>query len=313
LPSKPASPGRFTLSLDFELGWGTLANGRWRAREASGVYTELRRVLPRFLDALDELAIPVTWAAVGAMVARPEELDFGHLPRALRLEREHFVETAEDATRDGRDLLDAVRSARTPHEIATHTYSHPRFGATGMTSEVRRAELGLGVTALRRWEMAPESLVFPENDATDLALVHDVGLRRARLAPILGKSGNAGPLHRGQCLLRALRPPPAVVSSADPTGVRTETGSMLLHWPLAAPRIRRHLTLARALRGTAHAVSGRAVHYWLHPFNLAEIPGLMDGLSKLLQRVARERDDGRLVVTPMGSAAPEAIPARPTA
>ena len=53
------------------------------------------------------------------------------------------------------------------------------------------------------------------------------------------------------------------------------------------------LGLSKATRSDYH------FHLWLHPFNLAEIPGLESGLYKLLKKAAGLRDEGKIDIVSM--------------
>ena len=43
------------ITLDFELGWGSILNEKWREREMQGVYSRLRRVVPELLKIFQNL------------------------------------------------------------------------------------------------------------------------------------------------------------------------------------------------------------------------------------------------------------------
>jgi len=288
--------GRLTLSLDFELGWGTLENNRWRRRERAGVYERLRPAMRSFLSLLDDLEIAVTWATVGAMVCKPEDMDFDHVPAVQREAVGRFLSGAHPTTRDGRDLLEMMLGARVRHDIGSHSFSHTRFGTTGFDLEARRTDLYRARTILRQWGCTPQSFVFPENDAPSLAGLADADIRLARLAPMASRTSR---LTR----LRTLAaPPPGTLTVAADEGPATEAGSMLFHWPPSGRghRLRRAVTLLRAFRGLRRAArGGPAVHYWLHPFNLAENHDLHRSLARLLREAAAHRDAGRLRIIPM--------------
>ena len=129
-----SSLGTFTLSFDFELGWGCTERGLWVEREKTGVYDEMRVVLPKFLAALDEMEFPATWAVVGAMIHDPSKRDFTHLPDAAKRIVEHFNSSSNRTTNDGRDLMDFLLNTRIQHRIACHSYSHVRFNFDGYLS-----------------------------------------------------------------------------------------------------------------------------------------------------------------------------------
>jgi len=288
-----SDPGRFTLSMDFELGWGVVETGQWRARERAGVYERLRPVMRRTLDMLDTLEIPLTWAAVGGMASPQEALEFDHLPSHLQECSHRFVTEARQSTRDGRDLVDMVRASRVPHDLGSHSFSHARFSAPGYDDAARHHDLTLAQKALMHWGGAPISFIFPENDAASLVPVVQAGLRHVRLAP----AGVAATGSLAKLSAKLARPPAAGPVQA-PQGLSAETGTMFFHWPLQDRfGLRRRMAMRQsAMALQAAATQGCAIHYWLHPFNLAEIPGLEERFNALMHTVADLRDRGAIRV-----------------
>lgn len=286
--------GFFTFSMDFELGWGSITNDRWRARERANVYERLRGTLRRVLAELDALEIPLTWATVGAMVAHQPQHDLEHLTDKLREQTKAFLSEAQQMTVDGRDLLEMVQNSRVSHDIGSHSFSHARFDSEGYNDSARSKDLRLARVALEKWDIDPISFVFPENNAPSLAALPQAGIRVARLAP------NSIP---GGKVVAKLRRPPFVKSTLRHDGVRTETGTMFFHWPVGDHfGLRRNITLSQSRRALAAAAQDRqAVHYWLHPFNLTEIPGLLDQFLRLLHEVAMLRDEGKIQVVTMAN------------
>lgn len=301
-----SKPGRFTMSMDFELGWGVVETGHWRVRERAGVYERLRPVMREVLDELDALEIGLTWAAVGGMASPRGALEFDHLPPVLRTCSTRFVAEARESTRDGRDLVEMVCGARTPQDLGSHSFSHARFSAPEYDDDARQHDLVLAQAALAKWGPAPVSFVFPENDAPSLLPVAEAGLSHARLAPATGGrlTGRAGKL------MAKLRTPPFAGPAPAPVGLRAETGTMFFHWPLEDRfGLRRRLAMRQSDRALTAAEQGGAVHFWLHPFNLAEIPGLKDRFFAMLRRVAEMRDRGAIHVATMADTPPaEAVP-----
>lgn len=301
---KTKTSGQLVLSFDFEVGWGTIVNQWWRRRERQGVYSELRPVLRRLLAALDEMEVPATWATVGGMLASPNDLTFDHLPEELQRLSASFASEAAESTRDGRDLFELILGTRIEHEIGFHTYSHASFGTPGYDNEGQEIDLGLGLAQLAKWGEEPVSFVFPENDASSFPPLTKFGLKVARLAPTMSSrwQPTSNLIHR---IWSKVGPPPFAQEETLECGLKTQSGSMFFNWhgrPFLG--LRRQLVLAQAYRGMRAAVEhGTTVHYWLHPFNLAESPELLSDLVALLEQacILPARDGLRIVR--MGDAA----------
>lgn len=289
-------PGRVTLSLDFEAGWGVIGNGRWQRREADGVYDALRPVLRRFISQLDATGISCVWAVVGGMIDSPAERDISHLKGQYRAKAQAFLSTAQPNTRDGRDLLETVLAARCPQLFGTHGYSHVLFTDIDQDDMVISGELDRARAANARYGLPSTFLVFPENRFGAFGQVHRAGIRVARM-PAFGDQAQGGRGNRVQRALKAaLRPPSPVVETSDASGLSLHHGTELLNWGVDAGPAKTWLTKRRIERALTMACHGAHVHFWLHPFNLAETRGLLSYVEDVLVRLARWRDVGKITI-----------------
>lgn len=287
--------GRVTISLDFELGWGDIESGLWKPRQHRGVYRDLRAAMARFVAEADDLEIPMTWATVGGMIADPSAEDFDHLPPRFAAAARDFLKVADAPSRDGRDLFDLVQGMKTRQDIGSHTFSHTRFAIADYDKAAKAQDMALSLRTLKARGVDQASFVFPLNQASDLDVLADAGVRVARLSPKRPKSkmGKMAELLKGYV--------PAEVETAGPNGLRCKSGSLLYSWsdrsswPLRRIAIKRQT--AKALRKAA--TSDYALHLWLHPFNLSGTPRLLDDISGLLIEIAGLRDAGRIDVTTM--------------
>jgi hypothetical protein len=289
-------PGRVTISLDFEAGWGVIGNGRWQKREADGVYDALRPVLRRFVSHLDATGISCVWAVVGGMIDSPAERDISHLKGQYRAQAEHFLSAAKPNTRDGRDLLETVLGARCPQLFGTHGYSHVLFTDTEQDDGVLAGELDRARAANARHGLSSTFLVFPENRFGAFGVVHRAGISVARMPAFGGQAGSGGRNVVQRALDAAFRPPGPVVETTDATGLCLHHGTELLNWGVDAGHVKTWLTKRRIERALALACSGAHVHFWFHPFNLAETRGLLSYVEDLLVRLALWRDAGKITI-----------------
>ena len=287
--------GTIRISLDFECGWGSVEDGKWRAREAAGVYTRLRPALRRFVDQLDALEIPCTWACVGAMIDSPDARDLSYLKGSYATKMQAFLAEADGPTMDGRDLLDMVTGARVAQAFGTHSYSHMNFHDPDQDGAVARAEMAQAARANKAAGIACEALVFPRNHVAHLEAVAASGVRMVRMPP--ANAGGGGRVKRA--LDAFLRPVSPVTEEVDAdTGLVLHYASEFLNWGVGAGAVKQFATKRRHAAALKAAARGADVHFWLHPFNLAETAGLADHVSDILAQIATLRDQGRIEVKP---------------
>lgn len=314
--------GVFTLSLDFELIWGTLdLFGPQAFRRVCEIERQL--VIDRLLSLLEEFELPATWCILGHLFLDSCSREGGvahaeiHRPQHAWVQGDWF---AQDPCRDersdptfyGRSLVEKIRACRAPQEIGSHSFSHVIFGDPGCSPETAESELRACVRVARDLGIVPTSFAFPRNSVGHLPLLPRHGFRCFR-GP--GRwyewRATSGPLERLAHLaevLTAVRPPVVLPELAGP-GLWNIPGSMI-YFPMHG--LRRHipvsLRILRATRGLAAAVERRKVfHLWFHPTNLADEPERMfAGLREILGEVSRLRRAGHLEVLTMGQLAAQA-------
>ena len=287
--------GNFTVSLDFELGWGAIETGLWRMREDKDVYSKLRPTLKRIANLLDELEISLTWATVGAMISAPSQEDFDYLPLPFQSRAKEFLASAASTSKDGRDLFDLVASTSTPQDIGSHSFSHTRFQEKTFTEAQKAIEMQKSIAALNAFGITPQSFVFPVNQVASYNVVEQAGIKVARTPPKT-PDGKVGKLVEKICGYT-----PTAIRTNHHGGLNVESGSMLYYWGLNSDwRLRRTLVQNQVRAGLKAATdSDHHLHLWLHPFNLVEIPTLEQEFCKLLKKAAKLRDADKLRIKPM--------------
>jgi peptidoglycan/xylan/chitin deacetylase (PgdA/CDA1 family) len=319
----PALPrGVFTLSLDFELIWGTLdLFGPDRFRRACEF--ERTVVIDTLLGLLREHEVSATWCVLGHLflgscrreggIAHPDIVR----PRHSRGRQDWFH---HDPCRDeaaepifyGRSLLERIRACPVPQEIGSHGFSHVILGDPGCSPESAESELAACVRAAGEMGIVPRSFAFPRNRVGHLDLLPRHGFRCYRgPGRWYERSATPGALERLAHLtdvLAAVRPP-VVLPERAAQGLWNIPGSMI-YFPMHGLRryIPVSLRVRRARRGLAAAVEQRKVfHLWFHPTNLADEPERMfAGLREILGEVSRLHRTGQLEVLTMGQLAARA-------
>jgi peptidoglycan/xylan/chitin deacetylase (PgdA/CDA1 family) len=320
------STGVFTLSLDFELIWGTLDRSPDTFREACE--TERAVVVDRLLELLEEFEVSATWCVLGHLFLascapangrkHPEIVPprhagdwFAHDPCGSEQTDPIFY---------GRSLIEKIRACPVPQEIGCHSFSHPIFEDPGCSMDTARSELAECLRLAGQAGMEMRSFAFPRNRVGHLQVLRDHGFTCYRGPEPTWYEQDGGPkaLRRLGHLLDVLtaRRPPVVLPEEALPGLWNLPGSMIY---FAAHGFRRHVPMsvrvARAVKGLEAAVRERRVfHLWFHPTNLAfEIDRMFSGLRLIFEHASSLRAQGRLSVLPMAEVVERhsvAVPAR---
>lgn len=313
--------GVFTLSLDFELIWGTVDHGGpERFRQACEVEREV--VIDRLLTLLAEFDISATWCIVGHLfLSSCVPVDGAKHPEIVRpshswSQGDWFVHDPcgseqTDPIFYGASLIEKIRACPVPQEIGCHSFSHVIFGDAGCSRATAASELAECVSLARQQGIRLQSFAFPRNRVGHLDVLREYGFtcyrgpepvwyERAGVPRVLERMG-----HLADVL--SARRPPVVVPEETADGVWNIPGSML-YFPMHGRRryIPLSLRVRRALKGIERAVAeGKVFHLWFHPTNLAdETERMFTGLRSIFERVDALRSASRIAVAPMGSLAP---------
>ena len=191
LPGGGAAPtvqldrGVFVLSIDTELMWGSFH--RMSASEFEAKNGRLRDVIALILAMLDRYSVPVTWAMVGHLFldscdraqdgrAHPDlgRPAYDWYPHDW-YRQDPCTDLATDPLWYGADVVELVRSARTQHEIGSHSFAHLVFGDPGCPAEAARDDIEAWSAAARDCGISGRSFVFPRNRVGHLDLVAAAG------------------------------------------------------------------------------------------------------------------------------------------
>jgi peptidoglycan/xylan/chitin deacetylase (PgdA/CDA1 family) len=308
--------GVFTLSLDFELIWGTLdLAGPERFRKACELEREV--VIDRLLDLFTEFDVPATWCVVGHLFLDRCEAQNGiKHPDSVRpthgwADGDWFKHDPGGSEQTaplffGRSLIEKIRACPTPQEIGSHSFSHVIFGDTGCSREAAESELEMCVNAAREMGIELRSFAFPRNRVGHLDLLQRYGITCYRgpepnwyshkgWPPSLKRLGHLWDV------ITAARPM-AVMPEMTEQGLLNIPGSMIYFpahgWRRAIPI---SLRVKRAIKGLESAAREKRVfHLWFHPVNMADrMDAMFAGLRRVLSRVTELRERGELVALPM--------------
>ena len=271
----------FTLSLDFELMWGT------RDRPFGESYRKLyeierREVVDRLLALLAEFGIRATWGVVGNLYLQKDN---------------------EDPLLYGPDLIEKIRRCPVPQEIGSHTMTHAILGEPPCTAAMAERELGDWVRVARASGVNFQTLIFPRNSIGYLDIARRYGFRCYRGREEVWYGSQPRTVQRLGHLLEILSAhTPGSVMPRQEAGMWNIPGSMLY---TPSPGLRQYvpvwLRVLRANRGLSAALRQKRVfHLWFHPTDLTcRTDAMLGGLRQIFERVARLRDEGQLDILPM--------------
>lgn len=311
--------GAFTLSLDFELIWGTQDLAGPNAFRQACLF-ERKRIIDDLLTLLHEFEISATWCTVGHLFLDSCDGTHAELRRPTHAwRREDWFhhdpggKEGEESVFLGKSLVQKILACPTKQEIGFHSFSHVIWGDPGCSQQVAESEMKACLQASAWTGERASSFVFPRNRVGHLSVLAANGIRvfRGPGPRWYERDENPGALGRLAHLLEvaAATPAPTVLPEVTPEGLVNLPGSMIY---LPAHGIRGMIPVGRRVRraigGLDHAAEQRRVfHLWFHPTNLADhYPLMMAGLRTVFDRVRSLRNSGRLDARPMGSFTPAA-------
>jgi peptidoglycan/xylan/chitin deacetylase (PgdA/CDA1 family) len=307
--------GVFTISLDFELIWGTRDYAGTESFRYACV-VEREQVIERLLGLFVRYEIPATWCIVGHLFLDHCEEVNGRkhadaLPANPTGELLHWFDD-DPATNEssaptfyGASLVEKIRRCGVSQEIGSHSFAHMIFDEPYCTREAATRDIAKCVAIASESALTLRSFVYPRNRIAYTDVLRDNGFTSYR---------GAEPqwYHRGYIprqAQRAFHLASVVLASTPPTvmplneeGIWNIPGSMIF---LPMHGIRRYIPAsrraARAVRGLDRAAKERRIfHLWFHPTNLSiEIEPMFAALERILIHAKALRDAGALDVMTM--------------
>jgi hypothetical protein len=289
--------GIFTISLDFELIWGTFDKPK-HTRFRRLCVIEREEVIDRLLELFLQYRVSATWCTVGHLFLDPAWDGGVH-------------STGADAPIFyGRDLVDKIQRCAVPQEIGSHTFTHKVFDDPSCTRAIADEELAACTKAARDIGIQMTSFVFPRNRIAHLDLLPQHGFTafRGQDERWYARTGKRRWFHRAGHLMDVFcaTTPPAVMPVRREEGVWEIPGSMLF---TPSHGLRRIIPAAarvhRARKGlTSAADSKKVFHLWFHPTDLVVRRNAMfEGLRQILEYACELREAGRISILPMSSIA----------
>ena len=312
--------GIFTISLDFELIWGT------RDLFGPGRFHEIclreRIVVERLLELFAEFNVSATWCTVGHLflrdcaghegvkhpeIVRPDHAWVSH----DWFEHDPCGNETTDPVFYGRALVEKILACRVPQELGCHTFSHVIFGDPGCSKATARTELAECLKLARQMGVEMRSFVFPRNRPGHLDVLPEFGFTCYRSREPRWYEKWPDIVKRAGHLFDVLAAtePPVSLPQWDENGL-WHTPASMLYLPMKG--LRRYFVpvsvrVKRAKKGLDAAVKRKRVfHLWFHPTDMAEeIDRMFSGLRLILEYAQTLRERGELEMLPMGALVPQ--------
>ena len=312
--------GIFTISLDFELIWGTVdLFGVENFREACEL--ERNEVVDRLLELFTEFEIPATWCTVGHLFLdncqSEENKKHPEIVRPLHKWHEQDWFTHDPCSDEknaplfyGKSLVEKILNNPVTQEIGSHSFSHIIFGDEGCSPESARTDIAGCVKAAQDFDVKLNSFAFPRDRVGHLDILKEFGFTAYRGAiPKWYEQGEDRSAvkrlaHLWDVVTAAA--PPVVLPEYEENGLLNIPGSMIF-FPMHGIRryIPMSLRIKRARKGLDLAAEQKRIfHLWFHPTNMAfEIEQMFDGLRAILQYATELRQKGVLETLSMSEIA----------
>lgn len=306
--------GVFTISLDFELIWGTLdLYGPGRFIETC---RRERIVVERLLDLFAEFEVSATWCTVGHLFLGECSRNHGNShPEIVRpspewVPHEWFSHDpggteASHPVFYGRGLIEKIRACAVPQEIGCHTFSHVILGDPGCSRATAESELAACVKLAEELGIQMRSFVFPRNRVGHRDVLRAFHFTSYRSPEPQWYEKWPGAVKRAGHLFNVLAAtePPVGLPERDSEGL-WHTPASMLWFPMKPGRLYNPVafTVKRAKKGLDAAVRrNRVFHLWFHPTDMAEdTERMLNGLRAVLEHARALRNRGDLQVLPMG-------------
>ena len=292
--------GVFMVSIDLELAWGfnyeLLLGSKTAEKYLKIIRERSRRNVKRLLNLAEEFKIPFTWGIVGHLFLMSCDRGSSGIPHPdmprpdLNVNKDWYANdpcTSLDADPIwyGADIIRQILESRVEHEIACHSFSHIDFSKC--SREVALAEVRKCKEVMRDFGVEPKSFIFPKNLINHLDLLKYEGFKTFRFKVKRRYLGGPNPL------LETISP--FVENPLEVNGMFGIPSSLLFQSPYASEALRLYIA---ARRGIAKAIDKKEIfHVIMHDY--LETNHLLIALSKILQYVAKLRDESRLSIKTM--------------
>lgn len=280
--------GVFTISIDYESGWGRASHGVLSKENECVVRLE-SEVTRRLLLLFEEFQVPAMWAIVSRLLDSSD-------PERMR----------DPLWFDSEGLISQIMHSPVGHEIGSHSWGHVDYGDMHNFSALKQ-DIEKAKHAHQIHQLSFRSFIFPWNRQGLHEELKKAGIICFRGSTKRWYSFLPGFLKRPARFLDYFFPQcPAVMPSLHASGLVNIPDSMLL---LDRGGIRKiippSVMIQKAEQGLLQAVRKRRIfHLWFHPSNLSyEMDAQVAILREILKRATQLKGEGKLEILTMSQIA----------
>jgi peptidoglycan/xylan/chitin deacetylase (PgdA/CDA1 family) len=268
------------LSFDTELAWGGLTSRK--EKELIQDNSNGRQAMKFLLEQLDRYNIPATWGIVGHLLLK--NCSEQHPLSSVELDQRNIT---TDPLYHMPEIVDWIEAADVDHEIAGHSYVHPRYGA--LSREEAREDLSAMYNTFQDRGINIKSMIHPYINTAHLDLLSEFGISTYSL----GVENKARTLIDG--ILPFLRRNEEFWNMPTVEPFVDDQGLVAIPRSLQLSDERWGWLNVRRLRNGLQA-DGNLIHLTLHPHNLIYDPFLRRTIPRILSLIASARDAGDVEV-----------------
>lgn len=305
--------GIFSVSLDFELHWGSFETKRILDEETQLHFLNTRAAIPEMLSIFKEYEIHVTWATVGMLYRNNSKEWEDNKPALVPTFKNPDVSAYEWVNKNGfngdndpshfaPEFIDMIKS--TPfQEIGTHTYAHYFCLEEGQTKEQFREDIKMACELAKSKGIEIKSLVFPRNQFNEdyLSICNEFGITSVRTNPDIwywSYSNEAGSFMKrffraGDAYLKFQPIKMVYPKDINPNLMPLHLPASRLYRPWRPYyAIENKLKIRRIINEmTKAAQKGSYYHIWWHPENFGAHPKeCLDELRKIAAHYVHLRE-----------------------
>lgn len=186
--------GKFIISLDFELHWGSVE--KWDLNNMKTYFLNTRESIPKVLSLFEANKIKATWATVGYLFAKDKKQLISFLPEtkptyknssllSYKLIDQIGDNEKNDPFHFAGSLIDTILNTNY-QELGSHTFSHYYCNEQGQTLDQFNSDLNSAQSiAKENYGFFCKSLVFPRNQYNEkyLRVAEQNGFKVVRSNP----------------------------------------------------------------------------------------------------------------------------------
>ncbi len=306
------SKGKFTISIDTELAWGTFDHGGHQTFKKA--YQEERDCVDQLLSLFKKYNVSATWAVVGHLFL--DHCDGQHAdlkrPKYVWYKKDWFysdpgTNIEKDPIWYGKDIVEKIRDAVPEQDIGSHSFSHLVFSDKGTSRATADSDLKKCVDLASDCGVSLKSFVFPRNAEGYLDVLSKHGFKVFRRNPDMNGAIGSKPslLKRFWFLMVDMLPISPSVYEPEWNGryqLAVIPASMQFRYGYgAACWIPPGVRFLKAKQGLKRAIQqGKVFHLWFHPFNFVwKKKKLLREFEAILRFASEMREQQKLEILSM--------------